>query len=93
MQNKNSSTKSSALIKLKALENERSKLIEVRKSELLKHFENNSALPIDDALLVGFIRFVMNDANKSHPILEEFKQLAMTTKMPSRTKPQNIETA
>ena len=91
--NKKSSAKSSALTKLKALEDERSKLISLRKSEILKHFETNSALSVDDALLVGFLRFVMNDVNKNHPMLSEFRSLAMTTKTPSRTKQQNIETA
>ena len=93
MQNKKSSAKSSALAKLKALEGERSKLIELRKLELLKHFEVNSALSVEDALLVGFLRFVMNNANKNHPMLEEFRMLAMTTKTPSRIKQQNVETA
>ena len=71
----------SSLEKLSSLEQQKQQLIKQRHQELLNIFIKHNLLTIDDKLLAGFLHFISIDANKSHPILSEFRQLASKPKL------------
>lgn len=76
----------SLLEKITQSENKIKQLIEQRNKELLEIISRFNAISIDDKLLAGFFLFALNSKNKDHPILKEFKELAKTSKSPSKTK-------
>lgn len=80
---------STLLEKIKQSEDRIKLLIDQRNKELLSIIVKNNALSIDDSLLNGFFLFVLNPANKDHPILKEFKDLGRISKSPSKPNKKN----
>ena len=81
-----------ALEKLNSLEKQKQELIKKRHQELLNIIIKQNSLTLDDDLITGFFLFANNPANKDHPTLSEFKQLAKT-KSPSKRKSPNKKPA
>lgn len=52
-------------------EAQKQKIIEKRRSELLKIIEKSGAIQIEDNLLKGTLLFLMDEKNKDHPIKRE----------------------
>jgi hypothetical protein len=71
------------------LEQQKQDLLNKRKDELFKFFLDYSAITIDNKLLIGFLKFATDKNNKTHPTLNMFKELATSTKTPSKPKQQN----
>ena len=76
----------SLLDKIRKSEDKIKALVELRSKELIAIINECHAVTIDDSLLAGFLLFAMNDDNKDHPILKEFRELAKTNKIPSKPK-------
>ena len=75
-----------ALEKLSALEAKKQELLEQRKKELIRVFEECNAFTIDDSLLAGFLLFATSSDNEDHPMLKEFRE-ATKGKRKARTRP------
>ena len=58
-----------------------SPLLAKRKDEIFDIFQKHSATNIDDKLLIGFLKFVANTDNQTHPIISEFLNLAKSGKL------------
>lgn len=83
-------TKSLPLIeKITKLEQQKQDLLNKRKDELFKFFLDYSAITIDNKLLIGFLKFATDKNNKNHSTLNMFKELATSSKTPSKPKQQN----
>jgi len=82
-------TTSTLLEKISQSEAKIKQLKDQRNKELLNIIVKYNALGIDDSLLAGFFIFVLNPQNKNDPILKQFKELAVTSKTPSRLKNKN----
>ncbi|RYE27591.1 MAG: hypothetical protein EOP45_00730 [Sphingobacteriaceae bacterium] len=61
-------------------------LVEQRHRELLDIIKRCNAITVDDSMLMGFLMFAVNKDNKDHPMLKQFKELAVASKPPSRPK-------
>ena len=68
------------------LEEKKEKLLDKRRSEILKIIERTGSLEINDILLAGALLFLNDTKNKNHPILEEFKKYIKPKKEPKRDK-------
>lgn len=75
--------------KIASLDKQKELLLARRKDELFSIFTNASSVAIDNKLLTGALLFLSNLANKDHPMIKEFKELATRNKVPSNTKPAN----
>ena len=75
--------------KIAKLDKQKELLLAKRKDEIFSIFINNACVAIDNKLLTGFLLFLNNSANKDHPIIKEFKELATHNKSPSNTKAVN----
>ncbi len=75
--------------KIAKLDQQKEQLLAKRKDEIFALFTSTANVTIDNKLLLGFLLFLSNPANKEHPILKEFKELAIRTKSPSSKKPIN----
>lgn len=77
---------SSLLEKITSSEARVKLLVEQRHKELLNIIHHCNAIAIDDAILTGFLMFACNKENQNHPSLKEYKELAKTSKTPSRAR-------
>ena len=59
--------------KLKKLEEQKNLLLEERRKEILKIIEATGSISISDRILAGCLLFLKDNANKNHPILDEFE--------------------
>ena len=75
--------------KIAKLDQQKEQLLAKRKDEIFSIFTSTTNVSIDNKLLLGFLLFLNNTANKDHPILKEFKELANRTKSPSSKKSVN----
>ena len=75
--------------KIAKLDQQKEQLLAKRKDEIFALFTSTANVTIDNKLLLGFLLFLNNPANKDHPILKEFKELANRTKSPSSKKSVN----
>ena len=75
--------------KIAKLDQQKEQLLAKRKDEIFSIFTATANVTIDNKLLLGFLLFLSNTANKEHPILKEFKELAIRTKSPSSKKSVN----
>ena len=75
--------------KIAKLDQQKEQLIAKRKDEIFSIFTSTASVTIDNKLLLGFLLFLCNPVNKDHPLLKEFKELAIRTKSPSSKKPTN----
>lgn len=70
---------------IKLLEAKKEKLLDKRRSEILKIIERTGSLEIDDRILACALIFLCDTKNKNHPILEEFKKYIKPTKKQDNT--------
>ncbi len=68
------------------LANQQTQLLQKRQEELFNIFRTCNALTIDDRLLIGFLKFTQNSDNKSHPFLNELKEVHKKSQIPSKSK-------
>lgn len=79
--------------KLAKLDDQRKALLEHRKEEIFNLLQSNNGLHIDDELIVGFIRFASKTENLQNPIMNQFRELAASSRSPQRRKsvPKKVE--
>lgn len=75
----------SATERLASLEVQKQQLIKKRQSELASIIVKQNSLTIDDHLLTGFLIFAADPDNKNHPTLLQFKDLAKSRRVPSKS--------
>ena len=75
--------------KIAKLDQQKEQLLAKRRDEIFALFTTTANVTIDNKLLLGFLLFLSNPANKDHHILKEFKELAALTKSPSSKKSTN----
>lgn len=71
------------------LEQQKQALLNKRKEEIFKFFLEHFAITIENKVLIGFLKFATDKNNKNHSTLNMFKELATTSKTPSKPKQQN----
>ena len=71
---------------LAKLEEKTKTLMKKREQEIIDIFKAQSSLTIDDQLLAGFLMFVSNEDNRTHPILKEFEGLSHKLYPPKKTR-------
>jgi hypothetical protein len=71
------------LEKIKALEEEKARLLPLRKEEIFNVLQSNGGLTLDNKLLAGLAIHAANPANATSNILRELTMLGQT-KMPSK---------
>ena len=75
--------------KLLKLEEQKKELLEEIKDHIFQILVSTNSITIDEKLLVGFLTFAMNPANKDSPILSQMREVGKKHKIPSPTRPYN----
>ena len=76
------------LEKIRALEEEKARLLPLRIEEIVKVLQSNNGLTLDNRLLAGLAIYANNPANATSGLLMELMKLGQT-KMPSSKLPSN----
>lgn len=72
------------LERIKVLEEEKAKLMPLRKEEIFHVLNNSGGITLDNKLLAGLAIFASNPANKNSNFLRELAELGKT-KIPSKS--------
>ena len=79
---------SKILEKIRALEEEKAKLLPYRIEEIVNVLQSNGGLTLDNRLLAGLAIYANNPVNAASSLLKELMQLGQT-KIPSNKLPSN----
>ena len=79
---------SKILEKIRALEEEKAKLLPYRIEEIVNVLQSNGGLTLDNRLLAGLAIYANNPVNAASSLLKELMQLGQT-KIPSNKLPRN----